>query len=43
MKWVSYFLLKVIAVFIYALLCAFKVFTEADDSGCVDNEKYYED
>jgi len=40
MKWVSYFLIKVIAVFIYALLCAFMVFTDADDSGSFHNDRY---
>lgn len=40
MKWVSYFAIKVIAIFIYALSCAFVVFTDADDSGGIDNGRY---
>lgn len=39
MKWFNLFMVKVIAVFIYALLCSFVVFIEYDDVGIVDNDE----
>ena len=39
MKWVKNFARNTIAVFIYALLCAFVVFIDSDDSAYVDNDR----